>query len=458
MAGQGDGVSGDLTRIDLAEPQPHLQTSVTQPGEEPRLIMCLPGRLGHDVPEHRASDRDWHLLPQEMAVRSCRCTPACPQLRQRQVGGELPAAVPDHRTVPGRVAGKTNRIPCHFTWIGDAVALADEHPGLLEPREELLLRARPGRRRAHLPAQRGPGRLIPPAPDRLLRLGARGPLGRGAIRRSGRPQPKPPLRIVASFPDPEKVVPDPRPRSVLAGQRRHNMHMIGGVAHRHPPHPQIIPLWRQPSPVHYPRRDLCPLRIRQHPVIRRRPHRAMPHRLAVTPPTLRRQWHLQQPGQAPEVPRSSGTAFRLQIPRISEPGDQVRIAVLIRLARTVQVIQQPPDITAPEHFPNQRHTPAPLTEHFGAIVLLPRPAAGSPAHKNAPPEPNPHPAAPSHSAAPPPDSNSCRSAAPARPPPSTPLRPPALAPPLCPEHHAQPLTQLPPRRPPVPALTGPRQR
>src|SRR6266700_1925948 len=92
--------------------------------------------------------------------------------------------------------------------------------------------------------------------------------------------------------------------------------------------------------------------------------------------------------------------------------------MLVRFPRPVQVIQQPPGIGAPEHFPDHPEHPANVTECSAVTAPPSHPAAGSPARKTAPPAPDPHPAAPSHSAAPPPDSNSSPSAAPARPPPS----------------------------------------
>src|ERR1019366_4617789 len=48
--------------------------------------------------------------------------------------------------------------------------------------------------------------------------------------------------------------------------------------------------------------------------------------------------------------RSVRVAFRLQLPRISEPGGQMRIDVLIRLPRPVLPIQQPPGVFSAEHL------------------------------------------------------------------------------------------------------------
>jgi hypothetical protein len=52
------------------------------------------------------------------------------------------------------------------------VTSADQHPGLLQAGQELLFRARSGSGGTYLPAQGRPGRFVPSAPGRLLRLGA----------------------------------------------------------------------------------------------------------------------------------------------------------------------------------------------------------------------------------------------------------------------------------------------
>jgi hypothetical protein len=85
----------------------------------------------------------------------------------------------------------------------------------------------------------------------------------------------------------------------------------------------------------------------------------VPDRLGVSRPGQRRQRLFQQPAQPPDIPGSVQAPFRLQLRRIAEPGDQVRIGVLIRLPRPVQVIQQAPGIPAAEHFPNHRIIPIP---------------------------------------------------------------------------------------------------
>ena len=153
-------------------------------------------------------------------------------------------------------------------------------PASAEPGEELILGARPARRSAHLAAQRRAGRLGPPAPGRLLRLGADRPPGGGTLRWCGTPQPEPALGRVACLAHPVEVIPDLRAVTVLAGQRGDNVNVVRSVPDRHPAHPEIVAVRRE-APVHDPRGNPRPFRVGQHPVIRRRPDRAMPHRLAV---------------------------------------------------------------------------------------------------------------------------------------------------------------------------------
>src|ERR1019366_9207437 len=75
------------------------------------------------------------------------------QLRQGEVGGELAAAVPDGPAVLSGVIWQADRVSSDLARVDCAVPLAHEDPGLLQPAEELLFRARPGRRGTHLPAQ-----------------------------------------------------------------------------------------------------------------------------------------------------------------------------------------------------------------------------------------------------------------------------------------------------------------
>ena len=149
--------------------------------------------------------------------------------------------------------------------------LPDEHPSLLQPGEELPLRTRPGRRRAYFPAQGHSGGLIPPAPERLLRLGAAGLLRSGAIRGGRGSQPQPPLSVPTGLPHPEEVIPGPHSSAMRPGQHRHNVNVIRSVPDRDPPHAGLVIVDREAGPVHDLGCDTAPLFVGQHPVPRRGP-------------------------------------------------------------------------------------------------------------------------------------------------------------------------------------------
>jgi hypothetical protein len=87
------------------------------------------------------------------------------------------------------------------------------------------------------------------------------------------------LRDPARLPDPVIVVPQPRPPAVLPGQHRHDVYVIRGVPDRDPANPVVLlPVRRQPRPVHHVIGQLSPLIVREHPVSRSSTHRAMPER------------------------------------------------------------------------------------------------------------------------------------------------------------------------------------
>ena len=98
----------------------------------------------------------------------------------------------------------------------------------------------------------------------------------------------------------------------------------------------------------------------------------------------------EQPGQAAEVPRSVGPDPRFQVGRITEPGDQVRIGVLIRFPRAIQVTKEPTHVGPADHFADHPERSDPFTECSGAPVPRPRPGDGSPAHRTEPQGVNPH--------------------------------------------------------------------
>jgi hypothetical protein len=151
VAGEGDGISGDLSRIDLAEPQPHQDASLAQPGEEPGLIGRLFRRSGERSSQRAADRRRRNIRPGERPVFRG-SGPAGPQFRQGQVGGKLPAAVPDHPVGAGGLAGQPDGVPGDLIRMIRAAPFADQHAGGAQPGEELLLCTSPGGRGAHFPA------------------------------------------------------------------------------------------------------------------------------------------------------------------------------------------------------------------------------------------------------------------------------------------------------------------
>ena len=348
----------------------------------------------------------------ERACFRARRGPPLPQLRKREVSRELPAAVPDGPPVPGGVVGQADRVPGHLTRAGDAVPLTGHHAGLGEAGEELLLCASPGRRHRHLAAQRHPGRFAPAAPGCLLRFGTGGAARRGAIRRGSHRQPEPHLNLPAGVAHLQEVVPDPRPGSVLPGQGGDDVNVVRRVPDRDPPHPQVVVRGGEPGPVHDRGRSFRPLRVRQHPVAWRGPERAMPHRLRVPRPAQRSEWLGQQPRSADGDPVTRPGAVPAPDPadhRTRQPGVD-RCAHWLSRARTGNK-------AAARHLSRGALSRSPectrsVTEHYGATAPPSHPAAGSPARRTAPPEPNHRHAGRSHSAWQQPDSGSSRLAAP----------------------------------------------
>jgi hypothetical protein len=213
--------------------------------------------------------------------------PATAKLRQGGVGGKPPAAVPDHPAGAAPVVRQADGIAGHLAGVLGAVPLADQDPLGRELVEELAFRPRSGRRPADVPPQRHPGRPVPAAPSCLLRLGTARPPGGGAIRGWGRAEPKLFLSGAACLPHPVEVVPEPRRRTVLAGQGRHDVDVIVSMANCHPSHTGLVTLRYEAGAVHDLGCDARPLDVGQHPVSRRRADRAVPHRFVGSHPSER---------------------------------------------------------------------------------------------------------------------------------------------------------------------------
>src|ERR1019366_331861 len=164
---------------------------------------------------------------------------------------------------------------------------------------------------------------------------------RGAICRSGRAQAKLALCLLACLSHLVEVVPCLRAQAVLASQGRYQVDVIRSVPDRHPAHPEVIALRGEPSPAHDPHGDLRPLCVRQQPVPRRGPQRTVPDRLRVVGAVERGKRLGEQAGQAAQVAGAVRAAAGFEFVRITESGNQVRIGVFVRLARAVQIVQQP---------------------------------------------------------------------------------------------------------------------
>ena len=181
-----------------------------------------------------------HVIPGRAALRGGEPViaagpgPAAPQLGQGQVRGEFPAAVPDRVPGLGGVAGKGDGIPGDLGRVAGAVAGADEHAGLPQPGEEILLAARRRGGGADLPSQRDPRCFLQAAPGRLLRFGPRRAAGSRPVTGRGRPQPVPLLRGQAGIADPVPLVAEPGTAPVLAGQHCDQVNVVIAVPDRHP--------------------------------------------------------------------------------------------------------------------------------------------------------------------------------------------------------------------------------
>ena len=109
VAGEGDGIPGDLSRIGLAEPHPHQHPGLAQPGEEPGLVGRLFRRLGDRGPQRAADRRGRNTCSGERPVFR-----ADPAQRARSFGKVRSAASfpPPYQTTP----------PSRAVWPGSPTA------------------------------------------------------------------------------------------------------------------------------------------------------------------------------------------------------------------------------------------------------------------------------------------------------------------------------------------------
>ncbi len=281
--------------------------------------------------------------------------PAGAQLGQAQVGGELPAAVPDRSPGPCRIACECDRVAGDLARITAAVPDPHQDTGVPQVGEELLLAGRSSRRGVDGPAERDPGRFGSAVAAGLLLLRASRTTSRGSVGWRGAAETEALLRRLAGLPDPVEVVPVARTCSVLAGQHGHDVDVIRPVPDRDPADRLVVLLvGRQAGAVHDVAGQPSPLGVGQHPVPRRGPDHAMPDGLSEPARAQRGVRLIEKPVQPTEVPMPVGPQRRLQLSRVPPSGDQVRIGVLLAPPGPEEVVQQSRDGTPAEHLPDHR--------------------------------------------------------------------------------------------------------
>ena len=157
-------------------------------------------------------------------------------LGQVRSAASLPPPYQTGCAVPGGVIGKRDGVPGDLAGVGHAVPQPDQHPGLVQPGEELLGAGRGCGGGGDVAAQRGPGWLVPSVAGGFAGLGAG--RGRAAVRSAGAVDRSPYRCSAASacIPDPVPLVLHAGPGPVLAGQHRHQVDVVRAVPDRDPPH------------------------------------------------------------------------------------------------------------------------------------------------------------------------------------------------------------------------------
>ena len=131
----------------------------------------------------------------------------------------------------------------------------------------------------------------------------------------------------------------------------------------------------QAGTAHHIASDLRPLVVRQRLVLRRGPHRAMPHRPGEPPRAHRGVRLVQQPEQTPEIPPAILAQRRLQLGRVPPARDNVRVGVLLPPSGTVQVVDERLDAlpTRRADLPDHRRAiPDPATGRSSSAECIPR--------------------------------------------------------------------------------------
>jgi hypothetical protein len=245
-------------------------------GAVPDVIRCCSRPAGRVLPGGAAVGQSDPCRDGASGQRSGVRVPAAAEPGEGQVGGELAAAEPDRSPAAGCMVRQGDGLAGDLAGSPCALAVADQDAGVAEPSKELLLRARGGRSGTDLSAQGDAGWLGPAVPGSLLRLGARGPLGGGAIRWGGPLEAEAALGGLAGGTDLEEVVPGARPCAVLAGQGGDDVDVVRGVPDCRPPHGLEVVRGRETCSVHDLVGDCGPLGVGQGPVPWRGPNGAVP--------------------------------------------------------------------------------------------------------------------------------------------------------------------------------------
>lgn len=178
--------------------------------------------------------------------------------------------------------------------------------------------------------------------------------GRGAAVQSAAavaPQPEPFLDRQARLPGPGVVVVHRRQSTVLPGKSDHDVDVVNAtrrlaVPDGYPSDLGGVITRGKAHLVHELGRDLVPLFIRQQRVFRTGRKHAVPHAVIAAISVNGIQRHVELVDQVPEVPSAVGLQRRRGRGRVTPPGDQVLIAVLVGLPGAEQVVDQSGDPVA----------------------------------------------------------------------------------------------------------------
>lgn len=281
-------------------------------------------------------------------------------------------------------------------WFGGGSAGGEPWPGQQQPgpaqaADELRLRPARGRDSTYGAFQPGParlGRAVTGGAGQLGRLHPPGPpADRAALQHL---QPVPALKLPGQRLRPRPVVPHIGLGAVLAHQRHRQMDVVVArrgqpVPHRHPPARGLRPAGTaglgEAHPVDEVGGDRRPPLVGQLALLGAQRQRAVPHRPARHLHLVRAPGMVQFPGDPQRIGvRQLGVVVPGHDRRVA--GDQVRLGVLVRLARPGQVGQQPAHpLPAGDVRHHRRITAASPSSHVpGQLVDRVVDAQHNPAH------------------------------------------------------------------------------